>query len=155
MCQRQYSNCKYLESSSPFIFVSLINFQNSAYLSPTHPGFTHSVCLCLSTLNPHTLLTLVFMLRKGLSSTSFQHCLCSGYALHTANMVVTGLLASMELTVQQIRTPVIVARPSKQPRKEGLRTSWCSEVPPVGQPLWETPLWETPHLGFAQSQSWF
>lgn len=60
MCQRQYSNCKYLESSSPFIFVSVINLQNSTHLSPTHPGFTDAICLCLSTEVPKPLLTLIF-----------------------------------------------------------------------------------------------
>lgn len=66
MCQRQYSKCKCLESSSPFIFVSVIILQNSTLLSPTHPGFTGSVWLQFSPYVPKPYsLSLLCVLRKA------------------------------------------------------------------------------------------
>lgn len=66
MCQRQCPKCKCLESSSPFIFVSVIIPQNSTLLSPTHPGFTDSVWLHFSPYIPKPYsLSFLCILRKA------------------------------------------------------------------------------------------
>lgn len=71
MRQRQFSNCKYLESSSPFIFVSVFNLQNTTHLSPTQLDLLIQSVLFIC-VSPKTLLALIFMYTK--KSACHPHC---------------------------------------------------------------------------------
>ena len=86
MRQRQFSNCKYLESSSPFIFVSVFNLQNTTHLSPTHLDLLIQSVLFIY-VSPKSLFALIFMYTK--KSVCHPHC-DVGTCLGTGDAAVTG-----------------------------------------------------------------
>lgn len=84
MCQRQCSKCKCLESSSPFIFVSVIIPPNSILLSPTHPGFTDPVWLHFSPYVPKPYSLIFVYIKKSLCHPAHLHA----YTLYQALLQV-------------------------------------------------------------------